>query len=101
MITLKIYSPANKKEWDSFISSSRNGTFLFARDYMDYHSDRFSDFSILAYHNNKLVAVLPANRKGQILYSHQGLTYGGWVTSKAVDAVIMLSIFEEIGRTHV
>ncbi len=44
---------------------------------MDYHQDRFDDFSLMVYNNKKLVALLPANRVGDTLYSHQGLTYGG------------------------
>ena len=43
---------------------SKNGTFLFLRAYMDYHSDRFHDHSLM-FHNEKgkLIAVLPANIK--------------------------------------
>ena len=46
---------------------------------MDYHSDRFKDFSLFIYRNEKLVALLPANIEDDILYSHQGLTYGGLI----------------------
>ena len=46
---------------------------------MDYHSDRFEDFSLMVYKNDDLFAVLPANRKGETVISHQGLTYGGLV----------------------
>jgi hypothetical protein len=46
---------------------------------MDYHSDRFDDFSLMVYKDDALMAVLPANRKGEAVYSHQGLTYGGFV----------------------
>jgi hypothetical protein len=46
---------------------------------MDYHSDRFEDFSLLVYKENKLAAVLPANKKGNTVFSHKGLTYGGFV----------------------
>ena len=56
---------------------------------MDYHSDRFSDFSLMAYKNDKLLAVLPANRVEDTVYSHQGLTYGSFVlqdSAKLFDA---------------
>ena len=49
---------------------------------MGYHSDRFDDFSLLVFKDNLLLAVLPANRKGETVYSHQGLTYGGFVLSE-------------------
>ncbi|CAM3522704.1 GNAT family N-acetyltransferase [Flavobacterium saliperosum] len=60
---------------------------------MEYHSDRFEDFSLLVLDGTKLVCVLPANRKGDEIFSHQGLTYGGFVTqeklkSEAVSAVV-------------
>jgi hypothetical protein len=73
------YSPERKAEWDSFCASAKNATFLFQRDFMDYHSHRFEDFSLMAYKEDTLVAVMPANRKGEMVCSHQGLTYGGFV----------------------
>lgn len=75
-----IYSECKKAEWDSCVRTGRNSSFLFLRDYMDYHSDRFRDSSMLAYKDNRLLAVLPANiTEDRVLHSHQGLTYGGWV----------------------
>lgn len=67
-----------KKEWDEITDHSRNSTFLFRRDYMDYHADRFEDHSFIAYRKGKPLAILPANISGTTLHSHQGLTYGGW-----------------------
>lgn len=81
MWEIKRYNPDDKKNWDAFVENSRNATFLFARDYMDYHSDRFDDHSILAFRNGKLCAILPANESGDSLFTHQGLTYGGWIWS--------------------
>ena len=37
------YEPEMMREWDDFVRGSKNGTFLFMRGYMDYHSDRFRD----------------------------------------------------------
>lgn len=65
-------------QWDAFVAESRNATFLFKRGYMDYHSHRFTDCSLMAYRRGKLAALLPANVIGTALHSHQGLTYGGW-----------------------
>ncbi len=44
---------------------------------MEYHHHRFEDFSLLFYKKDKLIALLPANRTGTTLHSHQGLSYGG------------------------
>ena len=46
---------------------------------MDYHKDRFEDFSLLIYKGERLYALLPANINDDVVYSHQGLTYGSFV----------------------
>ena len=98
--TIERYSPSCGKEWDEFISRSKNGTFLFLRGYMDYHSDRFEDFSLIARDSrNKIAALLPANVKGETLNSHGGLTYGGWVGAcKGFDVISLMEIQTEANR---
>lgn len=63
---------------------------------MDYHADRFSDNSLLFYEDETLVALLPANLKADTLYSHQGLTYGGFLTDRKMRTPLMLNIFAEL-----
>lgn len=94
-ISVERYSPAHRAEWDDFVVRSRNGTFLLQRGYMDYHSDRFRDCSWMAYQNGKLRALLPANiDDAGVLHSHQGLTYGGWITPMGhLDGEDLLEIF--------
>lgn len=46
---------------------------------MDYHNDRFQDFSLMIYKDEKLIALMPANKVDDCVYSHQGLTYGGFI----------------------
>ena len=61
---------------------------------MDYHSDRFTDHSLMFYdEKQRLIALLPANEKDGILYSHQGLTYGGLVISTKSSAAEVREIF--------
>ncbi len=74
---IRKYQLADKSAWDSFVKKAKNATFLFQRNFMDYHSDRFKDHSLLIYKEEKLVAILPANLKDGVLHSHQGLSYGG------------------------
>lgn len=88
------YTYDKSQEWDDFVERSKNGTFLFMREYMDYHKDRFTDHSLMFYNGNKLVALLPANENKQILYSHQGLTYGGIILSCEVRMPEVLQMFE-------
>jgi hypothetical protein len=80
LFTVKKYKPSDKTIWNIFASKSNQDTFLFQRDFMDYHSDRFLDFSLMVYKKEKLIALLPANKVEASLYSHQGLSYGGMVT---------------------
>ena len=67
MIEIHRYTAAYHRDWNDFVSESSNGTFLFLREYMEYHADRFTDYSLLVYDGNKLLALLPANRSGDVL----------------------------------
>jgi len=89
------YGNANKAQWDEFVARSKNGTFLFFRDYMDYHRDRFSDHSLIATdENSRIVALLPANLRETTLVSHGGLTYGGWIVDERMKTPLMLRVFD-------
>ncbi|MBN8836640.1 MAG: GNAT family N-acetyltransferase [Sphingobacteriia bacterium] len=90
------YSKQQKDEWDCFISNSKNGLFIFFRDYMEYHEDRFEDYSLLFYKKNKLTGVLPATRKGTTLISHGGLTFGSLILDRDARAADTLKLFEEL-----
>jgi hypothetical protein len=94
MIELVHYSPSGQEEWNALIGRSRNGTFLFHRQYMDYHADHFGDDSFLVMKHGKLEAVIPGNRSGNTFYSHQGLTYGGVISTEHILTRDMLEIFE-------
>ncbi len=84
------YTPEHAPAWNEFVRASRNGTFLFDRGYMDYHADRFEDASLLFFDSaERLVAILPAHRRGTELVSHGGLTYGGFVTSARMTLLTM------------
>ena len=96
MIEIKQYNLDDATKWNEFVSISRQGTFLFNRNYMDYHSDRFTDCSFLVMEKGRISAALPANRKGDTLYSHQGLTYGGLLTTERMTAEKVCNIFSEL-----
>ena len=63
---------------------------------MEYHSDRFNDFSLLVFKGEKLVALLPANRVEDCVYSHQGLTYGGLVFKENLKLNSVLLIYKAL-----
>ncbi len=70
--------------WNSFVERTNSTTFLFHRDFMQYHASRFQDFSLLVFKNDVLISILPANKVDDKVYSHQGLTYGGLFTYKEI-----------------
>jgi hypothetical protein len=95
MLRVERYSESEKMVWDDFVRKSNNGTFLFLRDYMDYHSDRFQDYSLLIWNEEgKLIALLPANQQQATMVSHGGLTYGGFITDERMKMPKMLEVFE-------
>jgi hypothetical protein len=103
MIEIVKYDSTYKPLWDDFIKRSKNGTFLFYRDYMEYHSNRFIDSSLLFFKKGALIskkdalfAVMPANLEGDVIYSHNGLTFGGIITDQNMKLVRMLQLFEEL-----
>lgn len=91
--SIEPYDPTRQGEWDVFVARSRNGTFLFKRAYMDYHADRFQDASLLVRRDGEVIALLPANRVGDRLISHGGLTYGGLIIAEGMTVALMLDCF--------
>jgi len=97
VFSVERYTASRKLEWDTFVSTAKNATFLFSRGYMDYHSDRFADHSLMVFNNEVLVAVLPANLNADgTLISHEGLTYGGLVVSRAATLDDVLTCFHVV-----
>lgn len=90
------YTEKYKDDWNLFIGSAKNGLFFFNRNFMDYHSDRFTDHSLLFFKGNKIIAVFPANENNNIIYSHQGLTYGSLIISIKIRTPAVLEIFKSL-----
>ena len=94
------YSANLKDIWDNFVEESRNGTFLHKRAYMEYHSDRFCDYSMLFYYGDRPIALLPANITDEAVVSHGGLTYGGLIMGNDATAELVLDIFDVL-KEHI
>ncbi|MFL0352236.1 GNAT family N-acetyltransferase [Xanthomarina sp. GH4-25] len=99
VFSVKKYGPEYKSQWNDFLKHSKNGTFLCHRDFMEYHQDRFEDASFLIFQDEKLVAIFPANRKNELIYSHQGLTYGGLIVGKEASFKMVLNTFKSLLET--
>ena len=96
-ITIRTYNETDFEAWNKLVSESKNGTFLFDRNFMDYHKHKFQDFSLMIYNEkNKLIAILPAHRIGDEVYSHLGLTYGGIIIKKDLRLTVFFEVFSEI-----
>ena len=96
MITIVRYLNHRKNEWDKFVSNSKNGVFFFLRDYVEYHSNRFTDCSLMFYSGQKLRAVFPANIYDNTLSSHDGLSFGGLVLDSKTTTLEMSDIFLQL-----
>jgi hypothetical protein len=96
-VKICVYSASDQDKWDDFIAKSKNGTFLFFRDYMDYHSDRFRDHSlIISNEKGRIISLLPANTREDTLASHEGLTYGGFITDDRMTVPVMMDVFNNV-----
>ena len=96
MVSIETYKDNYKADWNNFVDSSKNSTFLFNRDFMDYHSDRFEDFSLMVYEKSELIALLPLNIIENKVYSHQGLSYGGLIVKNNIKFQKFLELFIQI-----
>lgn len=89
------YSKEYKDQWNAFVKKAKNSHFFFQREYMEYHVNIFTDYSLLVLNSKeKIIAILPANKKENILYSHQGLTFGGFIVNDRMKAKTMIEIFD-------
>ena len=97
------YKSTDKDLWDQFVEGSKNGTFLFLRDYMDYHKDRFSDSSLLIKNAKNIpISLFTANyvESEKLVVSHGGLTYGSLLLSYEATAIDIGKMWEEIRRYY-
>jgi Acetyltransferase (GNAT) domain len=92
-LSVRRYQMDDAPEWNAFVAASKNGTFLFDRGYMDYHGGRFIDHSLIVDYADKVVALLPAHLDVDVVHSHNGLTYGGFVISDRMTTPLMLEVF--------
>lgn len=93
---IKKYTSSQKASWDTFLKQSKNATFLFQRGFMEYHQDRFHDYSLMIYKDEKLIALLPANKVEDSIFSHQGFSYGGLLSSSDLKFRDTLNVFKSI-----
>lgn len=90
------YTPNLINTWNTFVSRAKNSSFLFNRNYMDYHQNRFEDYSLLVFDEQKLIAVIPAHKKEEQLISHGGLSYGGIICLPSITLIEFETLFHRL-----
>ena len=94
-VNIKRYDHSMRELWDVFVSSAKNSHFQFYRNYMEYHSDRFHDYSLLAFDSKgALISVLPANISGGLVTTHAGLSFGGFLFGNKITTIKALEIMD-------
>lgn len=95
-LNIRLYEPSDFQKWNNFVADATESSFLFDRNYMEYHKNRFTDYSLIIYTNKAWVAILPAFSLENNLFSHFGLTYGGFVFSKTLPTVDKEKILQNV-----
>ncbi|RDC63531.1 GNAT family N-acetyltransferase [Adhaeribacter pallidiroseus] len=90
------YHSGFKDLWNTCNAQAVNGTFLFDRTFMEYHESQFTDHSLLFFRQHKLIALLPLHEAEEVVASHNGLSFGGFIMTPAVDTNRMLQLFENL-----
>jgi hypothetical protein len=94
--SVRKYQKSDYANWNAFIGQAKNATFLFHRDFMEYHNDRFQDNSLIVSYKDKWIGLMPANKVGNEVFSHQGLTYGGLVCDEKSKLATIINAFRAV-----
>ncbi|EKS1846392.1 GNAT family N-acetyltransferase [Cronobacter muytjensii] len=100
MLSICELEKSKYSDWNQVVENAKNGLFLFNIDYFKYHEARFDDCSLMIYKKNKAVALFPANRVNDTIYSHQGLTFGGLIMLPELHTADVLEIFDLINNHY-
>jgi hypothetical protein len=96
MIDCKKYTLEFEEVWDGCVLNSKAPLFFFTRKFVEYHSDKFVDSSLMFYEDEKLIAVLPASLYADDLICHGGLTFGCLLYAQKIRSTTILEIFEAL-----
>ena len=108
MIELVEFSKSgiSDEQWDKFVEESDNGTLFHTRRFLSYHNkNKFHDASLVFLKNSNIYSLFTAairkTDSGNILSSHSGASFGGFVVKKELsikDAFDMVKLL--IGFAH-
>lgn len=93
--SVRRYQFTDRLIWDACVSLVDPKHFMFFRDYMDYHADRFPDCSFFVEKNGFVIGVLPGTLSKENVWStHAGLTFGGFLFKENLGTSDILYLFE-------
>ena len=91
------YESKHQKLWDNFVASADVHSILFCRDFMEYHGDRFTDYSHMIFNENKLIAIFPASKDiNGVVHSHEGLSFGGVLFKPFTSFNVRLNVYQQL-----
>jgi hypothetical protein len=61
---------------------------------LEYHQDRFQDSSLIVFEDRIPIAIFPSNQVSNIIYSHQGLTFGGLIWIRDLSQITKKNIID-------
>ncbi|MEM1135091.1 MAG: GNAT family N-acetyltransferase [Bacteroidota bacterium] len=89
------YNAAHKKLWNNFVTK-HEFPFLFYRDFIEYHGDKFEDHSLLLFIKEKLAVIFPAHQYKDSIYSHNGLSFGGFLPDAALGNASIFNLYKNL-----
>ncbi len=79
------YNPELREEWEAFVEAADDGTIFHLQRFFDYHPrGRFTHHHLIFRRKGKIFALFPAALQGDILSSHPGASYGGFVVKRGL-----------------
>ena len=98
-LEVRPFKRGDRERWDELVATSRNGTFVHGRIFLDTVTRAFSDRSIVIGSKGKIVGVMPAAdhpTDSAMVDSHPATSYGGIVHDGALAGERMIAAMEAV-----
>lgn len=96
MLEVVRYEASLRESWNALLTGAKNGLFLFDRDYMEYHAERFEDISAVVLLKGEPAILFPASFDHGHVNSHAGLTFGGLVVRRDLRSHTVLTAVDAL-----
>jgi hypothetical protein len=102
-LTVQKYTEEFIDSWEQFVQNSNNGTIFHTRQFLGYHPpDRFRDHSLIFLDGNRITGLFPAVLLNidskNILVSHRGASYGGFVYNENLSISQAFKLLEALDK---